>query len=923
MYKKSLLSVAVASVLTLTGCLENNKIENRNTGAAQAEKGSIADSAGTYPIFDPGAPALPIPNDLIFDADAGDGSFNVTDSAPPVTTAINGLSGASTVAPIDLEMSGLIADDATMLASSVFLIATEYASGAPVQTLALGEPPTISANQPEYVVEHKILDGKSYIRINPTEPLDPNTRYVVVVTDGVLDASGEPLKQSPGIAGYDTLEDETKAVPNPDLLRVRALINSLWEPIAEGFFNIPVVGVNAQRALASLDPYTEDNIVLSYSFTTSNDERVLDYLAEPSQWIADRITDLVKVGATRAALSGGASDYASVKATVDLGFTNWTAASLNPALAGCDTAFPIADEAATINRINCAASNLYAAFEAGSLGFTADFPDPEATAITMNGAAIDVTVLNPALSTDNGGPIPPGTIVADQGTVTVPYFSGLPVGFPAAPTETTAAAGAGLPLKYNSWTADASLATTLNIAFYCSGLVIPQGFSGPAIDGPDALSCTNGSLTNPADAALFTNAPLSTVVNYIYPFPAKTDEDLEIPLLAIYPAAAGGGTPVKSVMWGHGLRGDRSQALGFGSLLALQGVANATATGGESLNAVIAIDEPLHGVTSGPLEASTFGATERHFGFQDAGAGPTNPPGLVADGGSGSLFINFESFLTARDNNRQHVMDLLTVRKTIPSLTLNGYTLDQEVIYTGHSLGTLNAQAFVAVANNTTTSDDDIDAAAFFTPTGGAPRMFENSPAFAPLLVDGLAANGITPDTYSYQAYLNVFQHAFDTFDAVNFVDRFATQGAPILYFEALNDLAIPVSQAAENRTFQSASTAGNVIAGSVSYLSGAEPLMALSGATALPSSGTTNIGIAVARYQPCVATHGTPSIPGSDAFSENLTHVTQIVSDADLTDGADITPTVNAPSLFQTVTTIPDDLPALDFAPTCKPSNE
>ena len=379
---------------------------------------------------------------------------------------------------------------------------------------------------------------------------------------------------------------------------------------------------------------------------------------------------------------------------------------------------------------------------------------------------------------------------------------------------------------------------------------------------------------------------------------------------AIYPnpAAIGGATSLKTMMWGHGLTGDRSNALGFGSLLVAQGISNATATAGASLNAVIAIDEPLHGVVSGALEASAFGAIERHFGFQDAGTGPTNPPALIEDGNSGSMFINLESFLTARDNNRQHVLDLFAVRKSLPAVTLSGNTLDGNYFYSGHSLGTINSQAFVAVANDTTATDDNITAAAFFTPGGGIARFFENSPAFAGILADGLAASGITPDTSNYQTYLNVFQAASDSYDGINFADRFDGT-TPMYYFLAANDLVIPVDVSSEERTFQSVTTpGGNTIAGSISFLSGAEPLVTESGATALTTTaGNQGITQAVARYKPCAATHGTPSLPdGSDvpdaatyannAFVENLSHATGLLT----SDGAAVTVSPNFASLQQ-----------------------
>lgn len=894
MLKKTLLSAAIASSFALSGCLDSTPSTGENAGSFTNPNTSTA----VYPIFSPADGALPIPNDLIFDSVAGDGSFSVDDTAPPVTTALNGLSGASTVAPIDVAMSGLI-DPASLKGpgeaeQNVWLVALAYASEDPVQGLSNQEPPKVSAAQPSYTLEHKILDGNSTIRIHPTTPLDPRTRYVVAVTTGVTDSTGEAIQPSPGAAGY-------AAVTNADaqfigslqgISAVQSLVNALWEPTSLGL-------INTVRSVAALDPLTDANLALTYSFTTSDDEKVLDYIADPTNWLKDRIADLIKVSAAKAAVEAGATDFDAVNTVVNDTYTNWRASDLSPALSGCDVA------GGGDAGVTCAANGLYTSLNGA---FTSQ---PSVKNITMNGMALDVTDVLPSLKFDtetNPSGIPEDTVLVDQGKITIPYYSGVPTGFPASPTDTSAAAGAGLPLKYASWEADSTLATTLNITFYCSGLALPQGNTAPALGSAEQLDCSD-PMNPPIDPADFDNPPTSTVVNYIFPFPGK-QADVTIPVLAIYPdsAAIGTGKTLKTMMWGHGLTGDRSNALGFGSFLVAKGISNSIATSGESLNAVIAIDEPLHGVVSGALEASAFGATERHFGFQEAGAGLTNPPELIEEDGSGSMFINLESFLTARDNNRQHVLDLFAVRKSLPTVTLDGNTLDGNYFYSGHSLGTINSQAFVAVANDTAEPNDNIQAAAFFTPGGGVARFFENSPAFAGILADGLAANGITPDTSNYQAYLNIFQAASDTYDGINFADRFegVTQ---MYYFVAANDLVIPVDVSSQERTLQSVTTpGGNTIAGSISYLSGAEPLVTESGADPLSTTaGNQPITQAVARYKPGAATHGTPSLPdgcdvpdaatyANNAFAENLSHTLGLIA----TNGAEVTVSPNFASLQQ-----------------------
>ncbi|MEE3170938.1 MAG: MECDP-synthase, partial [Pseudomonadota bacterium] len=126
MFKKTLISLAVASSVGLTGCFGGGE-----SGANANPDYRISNPAidgKVWPRFNPVKGELPIPNDLIFQSDdletvnvnEADGTFSVADSTPPVTSALNKLSGASTVAPIDIAMSGTI--DASSVDGQPFLV---------------------------------------------------------------------------------------------------------------------------------------------------------------------------------------------------------------------------------------------------------------------------------------------------------------------------------------------------------------------------------------------------------------------------------------------------------------------------------------------------------------------------------------------------------------------------------------------------------------------------------------------------------------------------------------------------------------------------------------------------------------------------------------------------------------------------------
>ena len=927
MYKKSILSIAIASSLMLTGCFENNKLDDENDGA-QTTPPVTETSGSAYPAFNPAVSDLPIPNDLIFDSVAGDGTFLVPDSSP-VTSALNQISGASTIAPIDVKiLSGEI--DVDTLAGNVYLLELAYASGSPVQGLSIGEPPTV-AGLANVALEHLVLDGNSYIRINPKTPLKPLTRYEVVITNGVKDTLGQPLVRNPGVASYAALSDPNIPLANPALAPVQTLINSLWEPTALAFFNL---AVNPVREANNLEPLGDSNIVLSYTLTTSGDEKVLNYIADPAQWFNDQLTTFIGVNTAKAVIAGGSPSHASITAAVTAQIDAFPSAGIAAALGLFGSGAPC-EGLTGATAISCTGSVL-----GSPVGpFGALLPTPAATTVTFDDAsALDINLVS-SLTGSLG--IPAGLVSVVQGEMTIPYYAGVPSG------------SNGTPLITESWEADDTLASAINTAFAPLGLQIPQA---------DPL--------------------VSNVVNYIFPFPKKKD-DVTIPVLGIHPTNPAG--TMSTVMYQHGITTDRSAALAFGANM----VAGAKGQGADI--GIIAIDQPLHGIDGisaaeqsglatqllagamlidpsdgldatengtiaaavngtlpigvlvasqdggcpslagldltgavpadigtalaevttgncGPTAqaqlagaqtlvrtvangASTIpglnritGVDERHFGFTSAGAGVApnamDYTGSSAANSSGSLFINLTSFLTSRDNLRQQVLDLLAVRKSLGTIDVNGASAngdmsDSDVYFIGHSLGTINGLPFLAVANNSTTTTDDITAANMLTPGSGITRLLENSPSFSVPILAGLASLGLTQDTSNFQAYMNVLQATLDSGDPANFVQDLGpgNQNTAVLFTLVVDDATIPNSLDSDTEVL------GN---GSIAYMSGSEPLVDLLSATQLTTAGTSALGQLSVRYksEDGKVTHGTPVLPSSRT-AEEIAAFTEMVSQA------------------------------------------
>lgn len=937
MFKKTLISLAVASSVGLTGCFDNGGSGSSNANPDYQISNPELDGK-TWPLFNPVTGDLPIPNDLIFRSDdpsttisEADGSFKVADSAPPVTTALNQLSGASTVAPPVVQFNGRIDPDsvdsrafifaepgnpASLIPNpnqNVFLIELQYAGGDPVRGLGAGESPTIPlaitaqvaagaapqdlsgrdqaaagaylaglAQSPDYVAEVVTLDGDSAIRINPTQPLNPFKRYLVVVTNEVLDVNGDPIVQDPL---YRDVADPDRPLANPTALTpVRRIVDSFWEKVAASFFGVP----NQARPGNAL---TESDIALSYSFTTSNDQRVLQYIADPKAFFKETILGSVRFNAVTTAREGGETDFFALN---------------------------------TIGNNAVAAADATADGQADALvgAFAALLPTPADQSSTASfDAPQDVTQVSAIASQF----VDFGQVNLVQGTIDLPYYLGVPTG---------SSDAEGSVINTRSWKANAALATAAGTQL---GVELAQ--SDPSV---------------------------SEVVNYRFPFPAETQE-VTVPIMVFYPASYDGSTPLETVMYMHGITTDRSTALTFGSALAHN-----------SQVAVVVIDQPLHGVTpfstaeqeglaeqllaagqdgglppslapsestinaviAGQLaigftssalsvDAATasnvvtavvaggstedFGVppadaplldaairslrsfentvanagstvpgiakteNERHFDFT-ASASNTPTAMTATSGSSGSLFINLTNFTNSRDKNRQAIVDLLNVRASLGGLDFDGTAgadLDASSVYfTGHSLGTIVGAPFVAVANESSNPNDDIVAAQLLTPGAGIVRLLENSPAFAPQILGGLqAAAGLEQGDANLETFFNVFQAALDSADPINFAASLNASGTPVLLSQVNGDQVIPNNPLANplGQAFDA-------------YLSGTEPFAELLGAVSVTGSGVPVAldNAAITRY--LAGTHGTPVLPQGGAldvrvFTEMVTQTATVIS--------------------------------------------
>ncbi len=280
--------------------------------------------------------------------------------------------------------------------------------------------------------------------------------------------------------------------------------------------------------------------------------------------------------------------------------------------------------------------------------------------------------------------------------------------------------------------------------------------NGTWLGGPSQLDASSRFLTR------FNPVPIAT-------------ESLTIPILVTVPNAASAsgatrptaGWPV--VIFQHGITGDRSQMLAIADAFADAGFV------------VVAIDQPLHGLTStanplyarpaNPLYGGTApaGATsyERTFDLDlvNNTTGAAGPDGVIDP--SGTHFINLASLLTSRDNLRQAATDLLTLTRAVPNLDFNGDGIADinpaRIHFVGHSLGGIVGTVYAGLPSAVRTVSGAM-------PGGGIAELLRNSVSFGPRITAGLVAQGLTPGTTLFDQFFRDAQTAADSGDPLNYI---------------------------------------------------------------------------------------------------------------------------------------------------------
>jgi pimeloyl-ACP methyl ester carboxylesterase len=269
------------------------------------------------------------------------------------------------------------------------------------------------------------------------------------------------------------------------------------------------------------------------------------------------------------------------------------------------------------------------------------------------------------------------------------------------------------------------------------------------------------------------------------PVPVAT-ETLTIPALLTLPNASsafvmgGGSKPLDGwpvIVFQHGITRNRTDMFALADAFADAGWA------------VIAIDQPLHGLTDtmSPLYQA---GNERTFDLDvvnNADSSP-GPDGMIDP--SGTHFINLSSTLTSRDNLRQAAADLISLTRTVPVIDLDGdqaADLDGDRIhFVGHSLGGIVGTPYLAV-------NADVRTATLAMAGGKIAQLLLDSASFGPRITAGLEAQGLTANTTLFNQFFRDAQTVVDSGDPINFAADAAAMH-PIHMIEVLGDQVVPNS---------------------------------------------------------------------------------------------------------------------------------
>ncbi len=273
----------------------------------------------------------------------------------------------------------------------------------------------------------------------------------------------------------------------------------------------------------------------------------------------------------------------------------------------------------------------------------------------------------------------------------------------------------------------------------------------------------------------------------------------KIPFTMTIPRSAQPGKPLPVVIFGHAIMTERRFVLSIAEQLAERGFA------------AIAIDLPFHGDrtycwSEGPLsipnpqtgeltplqDPCEDGYTCNDDGRCVDAAGHGNHlrdwPIIGMHQASGAAFIEIEHIANTRDHFRQSVIDLASLSRALRKgdwESAIGLTLKtDELYYVGQSLGGIIGATFVPLS-------PEIKRAVLNVPGADTVDLFKDSTYFGPHVQAFFNREGVEPDSFEGHRFLNVARWFMDSTDPASVADRLMTNRDVLLQMATL-DFIIP-----------------------------------------------------------------------------------------------------------------------------------
>ena len=203
-------------------------------------------------VFDLLNQDIPLAIDLFTYKDDGTINIELTpDNTNPVTVALSQLEGFSTNAALDIKFDQALKSESLLPLQNIFLVNTETLQPIQIEARAL-----------------TLADGAPVLRILPVEPMQPSTRYLVVLGDSIQTTDDQNID----------IPDVYKApIPGNDAV---SAIFSQWTELGTQFLN----GAGSS-----------DNLALAYTFTTTSTSNVMVQMSSETNYVNARSIQWIDV----------------------------------------------------------------------------------------------------------------------------------------------------------------------------------------------------------------------------------------------------------------------------------------------------------------------------------------------------------------------------------------------------------------------------------------------------------------------------------------------------------------------------------------------------------------------------------------------------------------------------------------------------